>query len=155
MVRKKDNKNKETSTAKVKTGKKRKTNPNTASAVAKDVGSKAEQSVNRMGKAATGAISKVVGKSTTIAVKGAAKVGKRLLKVVPAIGTAGAIVSGALAVKGAYDKHKKDKYGDKGNHQNSGGQSSSGGSGGGEVVVPSYTRDDGTVVSGYTRSKGR
>ncbi|KJU82345.1 hypothetical protein MBAV_005460, partial [Candidatus Magnetobacterium bavaricum] len=100
----KTSKKKETSTAKAKTSKKRKTNPNTAFAVAKDVGSKAEESVNRMGKAATGAISKAVGKSTTRAVKGAAKVGKRLLKALPTIGSAGAIVSGALAVKGAYDK---------------------------------------------------
>ncbi|KJU82284.1 hypothetical protein MBAV_005529 [Candidatus Magnetobacterium bavaricum] len=60
------------------------------------------------------------------------------------LGTAGAVVAGGMLAKGLYDKYATKKHG---------GQSSSGGSGGGDVVVQGYTKDDGTVVKGYTRSR--
>ncbi|KJU81918.1 hypothetical protein MBAV_005889, partial [Candidatus Magnetobacterium bavaricum] len=60
------------------------------------------------------------------------------------LGTAGAVVAGGMLAKGVYDKYTAKKHG---------GQSSSGGSGGGDVVVQGYTKDDGTVVKGYTRSR--
>ncbi|MBF0607445.1 MAG: hypothetical protein HQL61_07860 [Magnetococcales bacterium] len=154
MGRRKGSKNKKTSeTAKSETGKKRNINPNTATAVAEDVSEHAKNSVGRVGHAVTESAASSTKKVVRGGIMGAARTGKAISKHAGKLGTAGAIVSGALAVKDVYDKHKKNTPGDKGNHQNSGGQSSSGGGGGGDVVVQGYTKDDGTVVKGYTRSR--